>query len=190
LEDLVRAYGSGGASALSILTEEQHFGGHLRDLHEARASSTLPILRKDFITTPYQIYESKAYDVDAILLIVRALDVKQLRFLFDLAGELDLGVLVEAHDGGELDTALSLGARVVGLNNRDLSTLEVENKRGLDLLGAIPDEVVVVAESGLRVPEDLSPWLGAGVHAFLIGEALLRSDNPEQLLRKMCQANS
>jgi len=185
LENLVSAYERGGAQALSILTEERYFDGRLADLHAARATSRLPILRKDFITTPYQLYESKAADVDAVLLIVCAMAPKQLCDLFELAGELDLGVLVEAHEAHELELALSIGAKVVGINSRNLTTLDVDFQRALDLLSIVPEGVCMVAESGLREPKDLLPWSRAGVHNFLIGEALLRSDNPELLLREM-----
>lgn len=175
LEDVVTAYERGGAAALSILTEELNFGGSLDDLRAARRASTLPLLRKDFIVDPYQVQEAIAAGADAILLIVAALDGADLRALFSLAGDLGLSVLVEVHDERELDVALSLGATVIGINNRDLKTLQVDTQRTFDLLPRVAGQALVVSESGFDRRDQLDALEAAGVNGVLIGEALMRS---------------
>jgi indole-3-glycerol phosphate synthase len=185
LEDVVGAYERGGASALSVLTEEFDFGGSLRDLRRARAASGLPVLRKDFIVDPYQVTESMAAGADAILLIVAALEPLALAELYAQAQALGLGVLVEVHDGHELDTAVELRAPVIGINNRDLSTLRVDPETTFGLLPAIPEGTVIVSESGWRTREELDRLRGAGVDAVLIGEALMRSRDIESACREL-----
>jgi indole-3-glycerol phosphate synthase len=185
LEEVVGAYERAGASALSVLTEEHSFAGSLEDLRAARAAASLPILRKDFIVDPYQVLEAAAFGADAVLLIVAALRRTQLAVLHAQALELGLDVLVEIHDARELGTALGAGATIVGINNRDLTTLEVDTRRTFELRPHLPDEVTVVAESGFSRPEQLAELHEAGVDAVLIGEALMRSADIEAALRTM-----
>jgi indole-3-glycerol phosphate synthase len=185
LEQVVGAYERGGAAALSVLTEGPSFGGSLEDLRAARAASSLPILRKDFIVDPYQLHEAAAAGADAILLIVAALDADELVQLHRLAGELGLVALVEVHDGPELERALDAGARLIGINNRDLTTLQVDTRRTFELLDRVPDGVTVVAESGFTERGQLEELEAAGVDAVLIGEALMRSEDVETAVRAL-----
>ena len=183
LEDVVAAYGRGGAAALSVLTEGPHFGGSLEDLRRARRASPLPTLRKDFIVDPYQVHESFAAGADAILLIVAALDDLLLTELHELARELGLAALVEVHDEAELARALEIGAELIGINNRDLTTLEVDVDRTFQLRERIPAGTIVVAESGFSRPEQIGRLEAAGVDAVLIGEALMRAPDVEAAVR-------
>jgi indole-3-glycerol phosphate synthase len=183
LEQVIGAYERGGAAALSVLTEGPSFGGSLEDLRVARAASSLPILRKDFIIDSYQLHEAAAAGADAILLIVAALDADELAQLHQLAGELGLAALVEVHDGSELQRALDAGAQLVGINNRDLTTLEVDTRRTFELLGRVPEGVTVVAESGFGERRQLEELQAAGADAVLIGEALMRSADVEAAVR-------
>jgi indole-3-glycerol phosphate synthase len=185
LEDVVAAYERGGAAALSILTEEHGFGGSLADLELARRSSGLPILRKDFVVDSYQVVEALAAGADAILLIVAALDPEQLWTLYALATELGLDAVVEVHDEAELEAAAALGAHVIGINNRDLTTLTVDTERTYALLPGVPDGAVVVAESGFRTRAELERVAGAGVDAVLVGEALMRAPDIEAACREL-----
>jgi indole-3-glycerol phosphate synthase len=182
LEDVVAAYERGGAAALSVLTEGPNFGGSLEDLRRARAASTLPILRKDFTVDPYQVREAHAAGADAILLIVAALEDAPLRQLHELAGELGLAALVEVHDADELERALALKPALIGINNRDLTTLQVDLRRTSELRAAIPQGVTVVAESGFKDPGQLR---GLPVDAVLIGEALMRAADIEDAVRAL-----
>ena len=184
--DIVSAYQRGGAAALSILTEGPHFGGGLQDLHEARAASTLPILRKDFIVDAYQVFESAAAGADAILLIVAALSRRELAALHGEATALDLDVLVEVHDEEELETALGLvDADVIGINNRDLQSFEVDVERTYELLSDVPAGKTVVSESGFHTREQIDDLERVGVDAVLIGESLMRSPDPEHACREL-----
>jgi indole-3-glycerol phosphate synthase len=183
LEQVVSAYERGGAAALSVLTEGPNFGGSLDDLQRAHAASDLPILRKDFVVDPYQVEESFAVGADAILLIVAALEQKQLSGLHELASELGLAVLVEVHDGHELERALAAGAQLVGINNRDLTTLEVDIDRSFELRQQIPEGTTVVAESGFTERREIERLAAASVDAVLIGESLMRSANIEAAVR-------
>jgi indole-3-glycerol phosphate synthase len=185
LEDVVTAYERGGARALSVLTEAVGFGGSLDDLARARRAATLPILRKDFVVDEYQVLESVAAGADAILLIVAALDPADLKFLYDRARSFGLGVLVEVHDGDELAIAATIEPAVIGINNRDLTTLRVDTARTLELIGSMPSETVIVSESGLRTPEDVAAVATAGVDAVLVGEALMRSADIEAACRAL-----
>lgn len=185
LEEVVLAYERGGAAALSILTEGPNFGGSLEDLRRARAASSLPILRKDFTVDAYQVHEAFAAGADAILLIVAALKDAELRELHDLARELGLAALVEVHDRGELERALALGASLIGINNRDLTTLEVDLGRTYELRQAIPDAVTVVAESGFSEPDQVRELAQARVAAVLMGEALMRAPDIESAVRAL-----
>ncbi|HEX4363632.1 MAG TPA: indole-3-glycerol phosphate synthase TrpC [Solirubrobacteraceae bacterium] len=184
--DVVLAYERGGAAALSILTERKHFGGSLDDLRDARATSRLPILRKDFMVDPYQLYESAAAGADAILLIVAALDVRVLAELYAEARALDLDVLVEVHDEEELDCALErLDADVIGINNRDLTDFSVDVERTFELLADIPAGKTVVSESGFYSRDQLDELERVGVDGVLVGESLMRADDPGSALRTL-----
>lgn len=183
LEQVVRAYARGGAAALSVLTDGPHFGGSLDDLRAARSACQLPVLRKDFIVDPWQLLESAAAGADAVLLIVAALAPSTLAQLHGEARALGLDVLVEVHDRPELERALALEPDLVGINNRDLRSFAVEPERTLELVGAIPAGPAVVSESGIRAPEQLEQLAAAGVDAVLVGEQLMRAEDPEEALR-------
>jgi indole-3-glycerol phosphate synthase len=185
LEDVVAAYERAGAAALSVLTEEQGFGGELADLQRARRSSRLPILRKDFVVDEYQVVEAVVGGADAILLIVAALDGDALTRLGALAGELGLAVLVEVHDEDELAVAAERGAAVIGINNRDLTTLAVDTERTFQLRPLVPAGTLVVAESGFRTRAELERLADAGVDAVLVGEALMRAPDVEAAGREL-----
>jgi indole-3-glycerol phosphate synthase len=175
----VQAYERGGAAALSVLTDERHFGGSLQDLREAMAACDLPILRKDFIVDPYQLYEAAVNGADAVLLIVRALDDTELRSLYEGARELDLDCLVEVHDAEELERALELDADVIGINNRDLDEGTVDVSRTYELLTDVPAGKTIVAESGISSRAELEELERIGVDAVLIGSALMNAADPE-----------
>ncbi|HWX75128.1 MAG TPA: indole-3-glycerol phosphate synthase TrpC [Solirubrobacteraceae bacterium] len=185
LEQIVRAYERGGASALSVLTEGPNFGGSLEDLRRARAASPLPLLRKDFVLAPYQLYEAVAAGADAVLLIVAALAQEELRALHARARELGLDVLVEVHDSRELAGALAVGANLIGINNRDLRDFSVDVHRTARLLGEIPAGVSVVSESGISSHGQLRALAAEGVHAVLVGERLMRAPDTEAALREL-----
>ncbi len=183
--EVVRAYERAGAAALSVLTEGPNFGGSLEDLSAARAASSLPILRKDFVVDEYQVHESLAAGADAILLIVAVLDPGELRELKAVAGGLGLAALVEVHDAAELETAASIGASLIGVNNRDLTTLEVDTGRTFKLLRRMPEGAIVVAESGFRDRSDLERLRSEGVDGVLIGEVLMRAPDIEAASREL-----
>jgi indole-3-glycerol phosphate synthase len=185
LEDVVCAYERGGAAALSILTEKPSFGGSLDDLRRARRTTTLPLLRKDFVVDPYQVHESYAAGADAILLIVAALSPQELASLHGEARDLGMSALVEVHDDRELDVALELPAAIIGINNRDLKTLEVDTARTFELLPRIGKQALVVSESGFSRREQLDALAEAGVNAVLVGEALMRSPDVEAACRAL-----
>jgi indole-3-glycerol phosphate synthase len=182
VREIVSAYARGGAAALSVLTEEEHFGGSLDDLREARAACDLPILRKDFVVDPYQLHEAVEAGADAVLLIVAALDDAELRDLNGAARALGLEVLVEVHDRAELARALAVEPVLLGINNRDLRDFSVDVARTLELLADVPEGVLVVAESGISGPDQLAELATAGVSAVLVGESLMRAEDPEQAL--------
>ncbi|WP_028060163.1 indole-3-glycerol phosphate synthase TrpC [Candidatus Solirubrobacter pratensis] len=183
--EVVRAYERGGAAALSILTEPFHFAGSLEDLREARGASSLPVLRKDFIVDPYQLYEAAAAGADAILLIVAALELPQLDSLLREASALDLDALVEVHDERELEQALEVEADVLGLNNRDLADFSVDIERTYELLSDVPAGKTVVSESGFSSREQLDELERVGVDAVLIGETLMRAPDIEAATREL-----
>ena len=185
LADVVSAYERAGARALSVLTEETRFGGSLEDLAAAPAAAGLPILRKDFIVGAYQIHEALAGGADAVLLIVAALEAGPLADLHALAGQLGLAALVEVHNARELEVASAIGAQIIGINNRNLSTLQVDIATTYDLLPKVPAGAVVVSESGLRTREQLRRLEEAGLDAVLIGEALMRSPDIEAATREL-----
>ena len=183
---MVQAYERGGAAALSVLTDGPSFGGSLDDLRAARAASGLPILRKDFIVDPYQLAEAAVNGADAVLLIVAALKGKHLAALYDEARALDLDCLVEVHDEEELERALDIvDAEVIGINNRNLSDFSVDTERTNELITDVPAGKTVVSESGYESHFQLAELERIGVDAVLIGEALMRSDDPEALVREL-----
>jgi indole-3-glycerol phosphate synthase len=185
-EMLARAYAAGGATCLSVLTDAPHFQGSLADLRSARkAAPELPVLRKDFILDPYQVIESRVDGADCILLIMAALSDDAARELAAAAAEFGLDVLAEAHDAAELDRALRLPVRLIGINNRNLKTLSVDLKTTEKLAGQVPPDRIVVAESGLRGPEDLDRLAAAGARCFLVGETLMRSPDVALATRRL-----
>jgi len=183
--EIVKGYERGGAAALSILTEERYFGGSLDDLREARAASSLPILRKDFVVDPYQLAEAAVNGADAVLLIVAALKKKTLSRLFEEARALDLDCLVEVHDEDELERALEVGAEVIGINNRDLRDLTVDTERTRELITDVPAGKTVVSESGYTSSDQFDELERIGVDAVLVGEALMRAGDPETAVREL-----
>jgi indole-3-glycerol phosphate synthase len=181
----VHAYEQGGAAALSVLTDERHFGGSLEDLRAARAACGLPILRKDFIVDPYQLYEAAVNGADAVLLIVRALDDRELAGLYGEARGLDLDCLVEVHDAEELQRALELDADVIGINNRDLDQGSVDVGTTYELMPDVPAGKTIVAESGVSSRAELEEMERVGVDAVLIGSALMSAPDPEAKTREL-----
>lgn len=185
---LARAYEQGGAAALSVLTEEENFQGALAHLRDARAAVKIPALRKDFIVERWQVWEARAAGADSFLLIAAVLDDAALANLLALGHELGMEPLVEVHTAAELERVLASGARIVGVNNRDLHALEVRVETSLELAAMIPDDRIAVSESGLRSPEDLRRLRAAGFDAFLIGESFMRQAEPGAALRRMIEA--
>jgi indole-3-glycerol phosphate synthase len=182
---IARSYARGGAACLSVLTDVDFFQGSDEYLVRARGACALPVLRKDFLIDPYQVYEARAMDADCILLIAACLDDASLRELSGLARRLGMDVLVEVHDGDELERALAIGNRLVGINNRDLRTFEVSLDTTLGLLPRIPDDRIVVTESGILGTEDVRRMRARGIHAFLVGEAFMRADDPGARLAEL-----
>jgi len=183
--EIARSYEQGGAACLSVLTDVDFFQGSDEYLQEARAACGLPVLRKDFMIDPWQVREARAIGADCILLIVAALEDGQMRELAEGAAELGMDVLVEVHDMAELERALALPCRMIGINNRDLRTFEVSLDTTLGLLADIPADRLVVTESGIHTPEDVARMRAAGVHAFLVGEAFMRADDPGARLAEL-----
>ena len=181
----VKAYEQGGAAALSVLTDEVHFGGSLEDLAKARESCGLPIIRKDFIVDRYQLLEAAVGGADAVLLIVAVLDDERLRAFQAEAWELDLDCLVEVHDERELDRALEADAEVIGINNRNLDTGVVDVQTTYDLITDVPAGKTVVSESGISTREELVELERVGVDAALIGESLMKSEDPSAKVREL-----
>jgi indole-3-glycerol phosphate synthase len=182
---IAASYAEHGAACLSVLTDVQFFQGAAEYLVQARAACALPVLRKDFMVDLYQVYEARAMGADAILLIVAALDHGLMADLEACARELGMDVLVEVHDGEELDAALKLQTRLVGINNRNLRTFDVTLDTTLGLLDRIPQDRLVVTESGILAPADVARMRAADVHAFLVGEAFMRAENPGQELQRL-----
>jgi len=183
---LAETYERAGASAVSVLTDSLFFGGSLEDLRRTREAVSLPILRKDFILDPIQICEARVAGADAVLLIAAALSPKQLNSLFETAMSLGLTPVVEAHNETELARALELNPRIIGINNRNLSTLQVDPETFVRLRPLVPQGVLVLAESGISGPEDIAMLRKAGADAFLIGTTLMRSHDPGATLRRLC----
>jgi indole-3-glycerol phosphate synthase len=183
--DIAQSYAEHGAACLSVLTDKQFFQGSVDFLKQARASCDLPVLRKDFMVDPYQIYEARAMGADAILLIAACLDDAQMADMEAVARRLDMAVLVEVHDRAELDRALKLKTRLVGVNNRNLKTFEVSLQTTLDLLPHVPADRLLVTESGILSADDVKRMREAQVNAFLVGEAFMRADEPGKALAKL-----
>ncbi len=173
--EIVKAYSAGGARAISVLTDENFFGGTLTDLRAARACTNLPLLRKDFVLEEVQLFEARAAGADAVLLIVRMLSDEQLRDLLTSARGIGLDVLVETHDHDEIDRALQAGATLIGVNNRNLANFQVDLSLTAKLIADIPSDVTIVGESGVRSAQDVAAMAEAGVHAVLVGETLMRA---------------
>jgi indole-3-glycerol phosphate synthase len=187
---LARDYEDGGASVISVLTERRRFGGSLQDLLDVRAAVDVPVLRKDFVVTPYQVWEARAHGADLVLLIVAALDQTALVSLVERVHSLGMTALVECHDAVEVDRAVDAGARVVGVNARDLRTLEVDRSTFAAVVGRIPAGVVRVAESGVRGPHDVLDYARAGADAVLVGESLVLGRNPRAAVADLVAAGA
>ncbi|HSH71801.1 MAG TPA: indole-3-glycerol phosphate synthase TrpC [Methylophilaceae bacterium] len=183
--EIAKSYEKGGAACLSVLTDEQYFQGHAKYLKEARKACKLPVLRKDFMIDPYQVYEARAMGADCILLIVAALELNKMRELEELSHDLGMAVLVEVHDADELELALQLDTPLIGINNRNLRTFEVTLQTTLDLLEKLPEDRFVVTESGIFTPEDVALMRSNHVHTFLVGEAFMRQPDPGAELAKV-----
>ena len=187
--DIAQSYAEGdgavSAACLSVLTDKQFFQGSVDYLKQARASCGLPVLRKDFLVDPYQVYEARAMGADCILLIAACLDDAQMAEFEAIARSLDMAVLVEVHDAAELERALKLKTRLIGINNRNLRTFEVSLQTTLDLQKQVPADRLLVTESGILTPADVKTMRDAGIHAFLVGEAFMRAKEPGLELAKL-----
>ncbi|MFV0285637.1 MAG: indole-3-glycerol phosphate synthase TrpC [Demequina sp.] len=187
---LATEYEAGGATVISVLTEQRRFGGSLQDLDAVRAKVDIPILRKDFIVTPYQVWEARAHGADVVLLIVAALDQMALEGLVERVHSLGMTALVEVHDAEEVSRAVDAGARVIGVNARNLKTLEVDRHTFARLAPTIPDGIVRVAESGIRDGHDVVEYARMGADAVLVGEALVKNKDPRQAVADMVAAGA
>ncbi|WP_434113734.1 indole-3-glycerol phosphate synthase TrpC [Methylocaldum sp. GT1TLB] len=187
--DIARSYADHGAACLSVLTDRDFFQGSEEYLKEARSVCSLPVLRKDFMIDPYQVFEARAIGADCILLIAAALNDGAMQELSDVAVDLDMDVLVEVHDASELERALRLDLPLVGINNRNLRTFETRLDTTLDLLERIPPGRLVVTESGIHTPEDVSLMRRHGVHTFLVGEAFMTAEDPGVRLQALFASN-
>jgi indole-3-glycerol phosphate synthase len=181
--EMSQAYNDSGARAISVLTDQQFFGGSVHDLQTARAKTSVPILRKDFLINELQLFEARAAGADAVLLIVGALGDSALRDLLACARAIGLGVLVEAHDEAEVQRAIDAGSDVIGINNRNLSTFDVDHDLARRISSAVPDGIILVAESGIRSAADVARFGEAGIHAVLVGEALMRAADVHAAVR-------
>jgi len=185
--DIAQSYAEYGAACLSVLTDKQFFQGDVEYLKQARASCSLPVLRKDFMLDAYQVYESRVMGADCILLIAACLDDLQMKELEAQAHALDMAVLVEVHDAAELERALKLKTPLIGINNRNLKTFEVSLDNTIALIGDVPADRLLITESGISTPADVKRMRSAGVHAFLVGEAFMRADEPGVALAEFFQ---
>jgi indole-3-glycerol phosphate synthase len=183
VESLVKAYTEAGAAAISVVTEEDFFQGDLAWIGEIRKASPLPVLRKDFVFDPFQLYETRGAGASAILLIAAMLKQDEIKSLLELAGEIRLDAMVEVHDERELDEALEAGAEIIGVNNRNLKTFDVNLNTSFRLSEKIPNDRIFVVESGIRGKSEILELIDAGADAFLIGESLIQSSDPEVMLR-------
>ncbi len=182
---LAESYQKAGASVISVLTEERRFKGSLSDLDAVRSRVNIPVLRKDFMVDEYQFYEARAHGADLVLLIVAALSKRQLKDFFDIATELKMAALIEVHTADELERALEISPRIVGVNSRNLKTLEVDPKAFADLIPQIPAELIRVAESGISTRSDVEFAQNSGAKAILVGEALVTSGDPDLAMRTL-----
>lgn len=182
---IAQSYARGGAACLSVLTDADYFQGHEDYLQQARVACELPVIRKDFIIDPYQVYEARAIDADCILLIVAVLEDERMQALSALAHELGMDVLVEVHDAEELQRALELDIPLLGINNRNLRTFETSLNTTLDLLDKVPEDRIVVTESGIHTKEDVALMRNHHVNTFLVGEAFMRADEPGEKLAEL-----
>lgn len=182
---IARGYQAAGAAALSVLTDRQFFQGSLDDLMAARTATSLPVLRKDFTLDRYHLLQASTHGADCVLLIVAVLEFAELKELLAAADALQLDALVEVHDGDELDRALEAGASLIGVNNRNLKTLEVSLETSFELAGRFPDGILRISESGIRRPDDLKRLQDAGYRGFLIGESLMRQSDQGQALASL-----
>ena len=183
--EIAESYEAAGAACLSVLTDHDFFQGHEDFLQQARAASSLPIIRKDFMVAPYQIYESRVVNADCVLLIAACLTKDQMQELAGIAQEVGLDVLVEVHNEEELHSALTLNTRLLGINNRDLHSFEVSLDNTFKLLDKIPENRIVVTESGIHTPEDVAAMQTKNVNSFLVGEAFMRAKNPGDELKRL-----
>ena len=183
--DIAKSYANHGAACLSVLTDKDYFQGHEDYLKQARAACELPVIRKDFIIDPYQVYEARAINADCILLIVAALDDENLQLLFNLAHELKMDVLMEVHDKQEMKRALKTGAKLIGINNRNLRTFDTTLETTLSMLDMVNENHILVTESGIHTIDDVQLMRDNGVNAFLVGEAFMRADNPGEKLAEL-----
>jgi len=184
---LAAAYQEGGAAAISVLTEQRRFGGSLADLDAVRAAVEVPVLRKDFMVCDYQFHEARAHGADLVLLIVAALTDDELRRFHDLAHELGMTALVEVHDEAEIDRALAVAPRLLGVNARNLKTLDIDADAFARLVTQVPDDVVAVAESGIAGPADAQRYAREGARAVLVGEALVKDGDPRAAVAAMAE---
>ncbi|MFP5322693.1 MAG: indole-3-glycerol phosphate synthase TrpC [Acidimicrobiia bacterium] len=187
---LAAQYAEGGATCLSVLTDDEHFGGSAADLAAARAACSMPVLRKDFTVSVHDVLDARAMGADCVLLIAAALDDDELATFHRVATEVGLDALVEVHDEAELERALAVGATLVGVNQRDLVTFEVDHERAVRMAAAFPDQVVSVAESGVRGPDDAAALHAAGYDAVLVGESLVTSGDPAAAVAALRAAGS
>lgn len=187
--EIAKSYAEHGAACLSILTDKDYFQGHEDFLKQARATCDLPVIRKDFIIDPYQVYEARAIDADCILLIVAALDDENLHLLFNLAKELGMDVLMEVHDEQEMQRALKTEARLIGVNNRNLRTFDTDLNTTVRMLDMVNDNHILVTESGIHTIDDVQLMRNNGVNTFLVGEAFMRAENPGEKLAELFFSN-
>jgi len=188
--ELARRYEQGGAAVISVLTEQRRFNGSLEDFDAVRAAVEIPLLRKDFTVDEYQIWEARAHGADLVLLIVAALDDAALRSFLDLTESLGMNALVETHTAEEIERAVAVGARIIGVNVRNLKTLDVDRSVFASLAGNIPPEAVIVAESGVRTADDVAHYAAHGANAVLVGEALVIGNQPEQAIADFSTAGA
>ena len=179
------SYSNGGAAAISVLTEEVYFKGGMEDFAMARDAVDIPLLRKDFIFDEYQVYESKMMRANALLLIVRALETEKLRGLLELTRSLGMDALVEVHEAGEIEKAVEAGARIIGINNRDLRTFVTDTSVAAEVSKSLPKECIPVAASGINCRGDIEFYLEQGINCFLVGESIVRSGNPEAFIKEL-----
>jgi len=187
---IAQSYELNGAAAVSVLTEEKYFMGNLNYLSDIKKNISLPVFRKDFLFDPYHIYQSKACGADALLLIAAILTKETIKNLLQLCDELSLCTVVEVHTERELETALQAGASIIGINNRDLNTFDTDISTTINLMKHIPHNVVVVSESGISNKDHIVKLKAAGVHAFLIGESLMKADDPGEKLQEFVENNT